>query len=102
MSAANSSDTKRIAVIPGDGIGIDVTVEAVKVLKAAAAAGDLPHLDRALAQFEDFCTVTASIRQGIPVELEVYDSTGATWATASKSVGPCPPLKEGWSAPSFF
>ncbi|MCL4523007.1 MAG: 3-isopropylmalate dehydrogenase [Acidobacteria bacterium] len=39
MIAANSSDKKRIAVIPGDGIGIDVTVEAVKVLKAAAAAG---------------------------------------------------------------
>jgi 3-isopropylmalate dehydrogenase len=30
---------KRIAVIPGDGIGVDVTVEATKVLKAVAAAG---------------------------------------------------------------
>ncbi|MBI3484854.1 MAG: 3-isopropylmalate dehydrogenase, partial [Acidobacteria bacterium] len=41
MNAANSSaptQKKRIAVIPGDGIGIDVTVEAVKVLKAVAAA----------------------------------------------------------------
>ncbi len=41
MNAANSSAStqkKRIAVIPGDGIGIDVTAEAVKVLKAVAAA----------------------------------------------------------------
>jgi len=29
----------RIAVVPGDGIGVDVTREAVKVLEAAAAAG---------------------------------------------------------------
>jgi len=31
-----SADTKRIAVIAGDGIGKDVTVEAVKVVRAAA------------------------------------------------------------------
>jgi 3-isopropylmalate dehydrogenase len=28
----------RIAVVPGDGIGVDVTAEAVKVLRAAAGA----------------------------------------------------------------
>ena len=40
MNAMNSSNTrKRIAVIPGDGIGKEVIPEAVKVLKAAAAAG---------------------------------------------------------------
>jgi 3-isopropylmalate dehydrogenase len=33
---------QRIAVIPGDGIGKDVTVEAVKVLEAAAERFDLP------------------------------------------------------------
>ena len=33
---------QRIAVLPGDGIGKDVTVEAVKVLEAAAGAWDLP------------------------------------------------------------
>ncbi|MBI1749962.1 MAG: 3-isopropylmalate dehydrogenase [Acidobacteria bacterium] len=41
MNAANSSEPtqkKRIAVIPGDGIGIDVTAEATKVLRAVAAA----------------------------------------------------------------
>ncbi len=36
----------------------------------------LEHLDRALAQFEEFCTVSQSVRQGIPVSVEVYDSAG--------------------------
>ncbi|MHB8525407.1 MAG: isocitrate/isopropylmalate dehydrogenase family protein [Candidatus Acidiferrales bacterium] len=35
----SSRETKRIAVIPGDGIGKEVTPEAVKVLEAACAAG---------------------------------------------------------------
>jgi len=38
-SSANSSATKRIAVIPGDGIGPEVIREAVKVLKAATSGG---------------------------------------------------------------
>jgi 3-isopropylmalate dehydrogenase len=37
MTKANSSSRKRIAIIPGDGIGKEVIPEAVKVLKAAAA-----------------------------------------------------------------
>ena len=36
----------------------------------------LQHLDRALAQFEAFCTVGESVRQGIPVDVEVYDAEG--------------------------
>jgi uncharacterized OsmC-like protein len=39
-------------------------------------AGGLEHLDRALAQFEDFCTVTASVRAAIPVTVEVFDRDG--------------------------
>jgi len=46
-------------------------------LTLGVPASSLQNLDRALAQFEDFCTVTASVRQAIPVEVEVYDSTGA-------------------------
>lgn len=42
-----------------------------------APAGSFTHLDRALAQFEDFCTVTASVRQAIEVAVEVFDSEGA-------------------------
>ena len=36
----------------------------------------LQHLDRALAQFESFCTVAESVRQGIAIDVEVYDSAG--------------------------
>jgi len=36
----------------------------------------IPHLQRALAQFEDFCTVTQSVRKGIAVDVRVLDSQG--------------------------
>lgn len=49
---------------------------AVRITLGVPAAS-VEHLDRALAQFEDFCTVTASVRQAIPVALEVFDSAGA-------------------------
>lgn len=41
-------------------------------------ASSYTHLDRALSQFEDFCTVTQSIRQSLPVNVTVKDSEGAT------------------------
>src|SRR5947209_840850 len=41
------------------------------------AAGELEQLDRVLGSFEDFCTVTASVRAAIPVEVQVFDSKGA-------------------------
>lgn len=34
------------------------------------------HLDRVLAQFEDFCIVTQSVRQGIDVQVTVKDAHG--------------------------
>jgi uncharacterized OsmC-like protein len=37
----------------------------------------LEHLDRALAQFETFCTVTQSIAAAIPVTVRVLDVDGA-------------------------
>ncbi len=39
-------------------------------------AADLPHLERALAQFENFCVVTQSVRQGIAVQVAVRDRDG--------------------------
>lgn len=36
----------------------------------------LPHLDRALAQFEDFCTVSQSVRAGIPFTVTVKGPDG--------------------------
>lgn len=37
---------------------------------------ELPGLDKALAQFENFCVVTQSVRQGIPTSVEVFDVSG--------------------------
>ncbi|MCX7897802.1 MAG: OsmC family protein [Rhodocyclaceae bacterium] len=45
-------------------------------LQLGTAAESLQHLDRALDQFEDFCVVTQSVRQGFPVELSVWDAMG--------------------------
>ena len=46
-------------------------------LHRAVAASEVEHLDRILSQFEGFCTVSESVRQGIPVDIAVFDSTGA-------------------------
>jgi len=52
-------------------------VQRLKVrLELGVPADRLEHLDHALAQFEDFCTVTASVRAAVPVDVEVYDSLG--------------------------
>ncbi len=42
------------------------------------AASSLEHLGRALAQFEEFCTVTQSVRQAVPVRVTVIDADGHT------------------------
>lgn len=36
------------------------------------------HLDNVLAQFEEFCIVTQSVRQGIDVEVTIKDAHGTT------------------------
>lgn len=51
-------------------LGIHATI----TLGVAASA--LEHLDRALAQFEAFCTVTQSVRQSVPVRVTVIDAKG--------------------------
>lgn len=44
---------------------------------------DLKHAQRALAQYEDFCVVTQSVRGGIDVSVRVLDSTGAAFTAES-------------------
>jgi uncharacterized OsmC-like protein len=39
------------------------------VLNAGVAPGDEEKVKKAAEIFEDFCTITASVRQGIPVDL---------------------------------
>lgn len=57
---------KRLRVL---GISVDVHL-------GVPAAG-LVMLDRILAQFEEFCVVTQSVRTSIPVAVRVFDVTGA-------------------------
>ncbi len=45
-------------------------------LTLGVPATSLVHLDRVLDQFEAYCTVTQSVGQGIPIAIEVADSTG--------------------------
>lgn len=50
--------------------GIDVA------LHLGQAFAELHSMDRVLAQFEEFCIVTQSVRAGIPVTVSVFDREG--------------------------
>ncbi|RZK87449.1 MAG: OsmC family peroxiredoxin, partial [Methylobacterium sp.] len=41
-----------------------------------AAAADMPRIDRVLDQFQRFCTVSESVKLGIPIAVSVHDGTG--------------------------
>lgn len=45
-------------------------------LQLGVDASTLQHVDRALAQFEPFCTVSESVQTGIPVNVVVSDASG--------------------------
>ena len=51
-------------------VGIDVS------LTLGVAPETLGHLDRALAQFEEFCTVSQSVKAGIPFTATVMAPDG--------------------------
>ena len=46
------------------------------MIQVDSPADSLEHLDRVLAQFEDFCVVTQSVRSGFPVSVTVRDGAG--------------------------
>lgn len=59
-------------------------VDAVNVeIHLADAAETYQNLERALAQFENFCVVTESVRAGVPVTVRVSDAGGAVLHTSS-------------------
>ena len=49
----------------------DVTIQ------LADKAADFEHFDRVLAQLEQFCIVTQSVREGVSVDVKIIDADGA-------------------------
>lgn len=52
-------------------------------IRLGAAGGEDAPMQRVLAQFEDFCTVTESVKRGIPVSVTVLDGAGTVLKTSS-------------------
>lgn len=53
------------------------------VITLADKAASLEHFDRVLAQFEQFCIVTQSVRDGMAVEVAVVDADGQRYQPGS-------------------
>lgn len=69
--------TAEVSVETGRNAEKRLRVKALQVLlKLGQPAAALEHLDRALATFEDFCTVTQSVRGSIDVSVQVQDALG--------------------------
>ena len=67
----------RVAVTTGRNADKRLRVASMAVtLTVGDAAANLPHLAEALARFEEFCTVTQSVRAGIPIEVKVVGPDG--------------------------
>ena len=64
-ATVDRDETKRLRVQ-----GIHVT------LSFAAAAVSIEHLERIAGQFEQFCTVGASVARGIPIHVTLKDGEG--------------------------
>lgn len=45
-------------------------------IRLGKGGAEISHLDRVLSQFEPFCTVSQSVRHGIPITVAVEDSQG--------------------------
>jgi len=43
-------------------------------LQLGVPAGELQQLERVLSSFESYCTVTQSVGQGFPIEVQVWDA----------------------------
>jgi uncharacterized OsmC-like protein/ketosteroid isomerase-like protein len=93
-----------------DGLKADVTVSTsrnergrlrIERIKVAIALADGSFseelLNRALGQFEDFCTVSESVKRGIPVEVSISDPAGKL--VSHRTGGKQPPAPPSASSP---
>lgn len=51
----------------------------------ADKAASLEHFERVLAQFEEFCIVTQSVREGIAVDVRIIDADGVEHVPGARS-----------------
>lgn len=74
-----SPDPIECTVVPEVGRNAEGRMRVLAIgvtLRLGVPAATLQHLDRVLATFESYCTVTQSVKAAIPVTLQVFDSTG--------------------------
>lgn len=77
----------RARLAPNENGRLRVNGIAVDIRLGRPAAG-IRLLERALAQYQDFCTVSASIRTAFPIEVRVFDSDGVLLAGDGQSAAP--------------
>lgn len=51
-------------------------------------SGQQSQLERCLGVFEDYCIVTSSVRQGVPVRVKVVDATGGVLLDSDAEAAP--------------
>ena len=81
--------TKTLEQMPSQAVKTNVTCKVVRTeqqrlrisglevqLTLGSELSDVPRLRRCMDLFEDFCVVSASIRQGIPLQVTVQDAAG--------------------------
>ena len=56
-------------------------------IRLSDAAAGLERFDRALAQFEEFCIVTQSVREGMQVDVRIIDADGAEYVPGGAGEG---------------
>jgi uncharacterized OsmC-like protein len=71
QGALRRNDAGRLRI---GGLEVEITLD--------TAAADARKVERCLSLFEDFCIVTASVRQGIDVAVTVVDRSGQTLHSA--------------------